>query len=91
MKGRRQDGQARGRHHRRASTLNEPSPHQNPFASSKTAHERRDPKHRRARDEQAPPAEQISRTAAEQQEPAIGEQIGARDPLQALFGDVQMP
>jgi hypothetical protein len=38
----------------------------------------------------APPAEQISQTAAEQQEPAVGEQVRARDPLQALDREVQI-
>ncbi len=90
VKGRRQDGKRRGRHHRRANTLNQPTPDQHPFASGQTAHERRDPEQRRPRDKQAPPAEQISRAAAEQQEPAVGEQVRARDPLQALDREAQM-
>jgi hypothetical protein len=90
VKGRRQDGKRRGRHHRRAGPLSQPAPDQRPFASGQTAHERRDPEQRRPGNEQAPPAEQISQAAAEQQEPAVGEQVRARDPLQALDREAQI-
>ena len=90
MKGRRQDGKRGGCHHRRANPLSQPSPDQYPFASSQTAHERRDPKQQRPPNKQASPAEQISRVPAEQQEPTIGEQVRACDPLQALDREVQI-
>ena len=90
MKGRRQDGQRRGRHHRRAQALSQPAPDQHPFATGEAAHERCDAKQRRPGNEQTPPAKQVSGAATEQQEPAIGEQVRTRDPLQILDREVQM-
>jgi hypothetical protein len=90
VEGRRQDGERHGRHHRRADALGQPATDRRPFASSQAARERRDPEQRRPRDEQAPPAEQVSRAAPEQQEPAVGEQVRARDPLQVLDREVQV-
>ena len=90
VEGRRQNGQRCGRHHRRADPLDQPAPDQHPFGSCQAAHERRDPEQRRPGHEQAPPAEQVGQAAAEQQEPAVGEQVGARDPLQVLDRGVQV-
>ena len=72
------------------SALSQPAPDQHPFASRQAAHERRDAEQRRPGNEQAAPAEQISGAAAEQQEPTVGEQVRARDPLQVLDREVQM-
>ena len=41
-------------------------------------------------DEHAAAAEQVGRAAAEQHEAAVGQQVGARDPLQVLDGEVEV-
>jgi hypothetical protein len=70
--------------------LGQAAPDQHSLGSSQTAHERRDSKEQRPGSEQAPSAEQISQSAAEQQEPTVGEQVRARDPLQVLNREVQI-
>ena len=52
--------------------------------------ERGEREDRQAGDEQAPAAEQVGRTTAEQQEAAEHERVGVDDPLEVLVGEAQI-
>ena len=68
-------GQARA--HQHAGGLGEP------------ANQRGDAKHYDAGEKYPAAPEEICGASAEQHEPAVGQQVGARHPLQALDGEVQ--
>ena len=72
------------------SALRQAGADQDARAAGETADQRGDAEQHGAGDEDPPAAEQVGGAAAEQHEAAVGEQVGARDPLQALHGEAQV-
>jgi len=87
--GRREDRERRRRHQRRTEALRKPGADQQPLALRRAGGERTDREEREARCEHAPAAEQVRQSPAQQQEAAVGQQVAARHPLQALLREVQ--
>ena len=90
VKGRRQDGKRRGRHHRRADPLNQPAPISTPSLPARPHTSDEIPNSDVPATSRRRRPSRSASAAAEQQEPAVGEQVRARDPLQALDREVQM-
>jgi len=57
--------------------------------ADESGRQRRDADHQQAGHEDPPSAEQVSRSAAEQQEAAEGDQIGVHDPGKVLLREVK--
>ena len=87
----RQDRQRGGNHHRGAGSLNEAGADQHAFAGGDPADQGGDPEERGPAHQDAAASEEIRHPAAEQHEPAVGEQVRAEHPLQALHGEPQVP
>ena len=86
---RRQDRQRGRRHHRRADPLEQASGDEHPLAARQARRERARAEHDQAGEEDPPSPEQVGESAAEQQQPPVGQQIAARDPLQVLLREVK--
>ena len=81
----------RGRgHHGGAQTLNKAGADQGPRVLGQTAGHRGEREQGGAGDQDAAASEQVGGTSAEQQEPAVGEQVAAQHPLQVLDREVQI-
>jgi hypothetical protein len=80
----------RGEHHRRAEALRKTCADQHSRAPGEPADERGDADQHGTGDEHPAAAEQVGGAAAQQHETAVGEQVRARDPLQALLGEMQV-
>ena len=88
--GRGEDRECRGRDHRGAEALNRACADQEAAGRCKAAGQRCDREDAEARHEHPATAEQVGTPAAQQQEPAERQRVGARDPLQARVGEVQI-
>ncbi len=88
--GRRQDREGGRRDQRGAQTLHGARRDQQVVGVRQAAGQRGDREERQADHEHLAAAEQVGHAAAEQQEAAEGERVGARDPLQARVGEVQV-
>jgi hypothetical protein len=84
-----QDRQRGREHHRRAEALRKARADQNSRAAGESTGQRGQAEQHRAGDEDAAAAEQVGGAAAQQHEPAVGQQVGAGHPLQALHREVQ--
>jgi hypothetical protein len=87
---RRQDRQRGRKHHRGADALGEAGADQHALALGESADQRRNADQHGPGDEDAAAPEQVGGPAAEQHEAAVGEEIGAGDPLQALDREAQV-
>ena len=85
-----EDRERRGRDHRGAETLNRARADQEVAGCGKAAGQRCDREDGQTGHEQPATAEQVGTPAAQQQEPAERQRVGARDPLQARVGEVQI-
>ena len=70
--------------------LRETGADQDAFASGEPADERRHSDQRCARDQDATAPEQVGGAAAQEHEAAVGEEVSAGDPLQALLREAQV-
>ena len=91
LEARGEDRERGGERHRRPEALREPGPDENLRASGEAPDQRRDADYHYPGDQDAAPAEQVGRSAAEQHEPAVGEQVATRHPLQSRHREVQGP
>src|SRR2546421_185894 len=71
-------------------TQRQPGANQYARAAGEAADERRGTDHQRSGDQHAPATQQVGGPAAQQHEAAVGEQVAAGDPLQALLGEAQV-
>ena len=85
-----QDGQPGRRHQCRAGALPEPGADQHARAHGQAAGQRAGGEQRGPRHEHPPPSEQVAGAAAEQQQPAVGDQVARQHPLQALRREAQV-
>ena len=85
-----QDRQPGGRHQRRADALRDAGADQHAGVGGEPAGERAHREQGRAGHQQAPASDQVGRASAEQQEPAVGDEVAAEHPLQALLGEAQV-
>jgi hypothetical protein len=85
-----QDRERGRQHHRRPDPLYETRADQHRRVACEPAGERGEREQRHAGDQDAAAAEQVGGAAAEQHEAAVGEQVTAQHPLQALHREVQV-
>jgi hypothetical protein len=78
------------RRHGTADALGEPGSDQHPGADRQPAHQRSKGEQDKAGQEHALAAEQITQTAAQQQQPAERDQVGVHDPAQAGRGETEV-
>ena len=88
--GRGQRRQRRRREHGRAHSLDEARAHQQAGALSQAARQRRGGEHHQPGHQHPPPAEEVGRPGAQQEEAAEGEHVGADHPLQALLAEAEI-
>ena len=84
------DRQRGGRDQRGAEALHGAGDDQPQLALGEAAGQRGDREEDEARDEHAPPAEQVGQAAAEQQEAAEDQGVGVDDPGQVVLGEVEV-
>jgi hypothetical protein len=87
---RRQEGEGGRQHHRRTKALREPGTDEHPRLGGQPPGERGQAEDRRTRDEDATAAQQVAGPPAQQHEAAVGEQVAAEHPLQALHREAQV-
>ena len=85
-----QDRQPGRRHQRRAGALPEPGAGQHARARGQAAGQRAGGEQRGPGREHPPPSEQVAGAAAEQQQPAVGDQVARQHPLQSLRREAQI-
>jgi predicted nucleic acid-binding Zn-ribbon protein len=85
-----EDRQGRWRHHRRADALSEAGSDQQACARCQPCGQGGQREDRGAGEEDPAASEQVRHAAAEQEEPAIGQQVATEDPLKVLDGEVQV-
>ena len=77
------------RDHRAADALHCPRGEQPRLAVSEPAKQGRPGEQQQPEDEHPPPAEDVTGTAAEQEQPAEGDRVGVHHPLQAAAGEAE--
>ena len=84
-----EDREGGGRHERSAETLHGADADEHALRRRQAAGQRRDGEEAEAGGEDPAAAQQVGEPAAEQQEPAEGQRVGADHPLQVVGGEVQ--
>ena len=84
-----EDRERGGKRHRRTQPLREAGADEHSRALRKPTDQRRDADHDHSGDQDPAPAEQVGGAAAEQHEPAVGEQVAGRHPLQPRNREMQ--
>jgi hypothetical protein len=86
-----EDGERRGRHHRRGHALQHARHDQRLRRSGQPAAQRGQQEKAGAQHEQAPPPQQVGHAPTEQQQAAEAQQVGAHDPRHAAGREAQRP